>query len=334
VPLRVAIFDDVLAARREVFHIPGLEISVHGDADDVLAIAAAATPPHVICMDYAMGAAHVNGEDAIRALRASGFRGRIVAMSSDPAANARMIEAGADEQLAQKAMLRSYLVALGKERGATPLGLVALVAAFSLVVGGAALAAGRYGQRSRWRGGEEKLQARVLPQGAQPSQLDGAPAVVEVVAVWASRTMTDRQGRALVHVAGPAELTPRAAELHVAAGGERLTLVADRATRWHLADGPARRIRTPGDVREGRGLSGPPMSSFVARSRRVLEGQHLVAIGHRDEGRFRAIAIADEERAAALGSDTVPAPARQAQAYALAGVGLVALFLAAIRRGA
>ena len=115
-PLRVAVFDDVLAARREVFHIPGLEIGVYGDADDVQAICAAADPPDVVCMDYAMGANHVSGEDAIRAVRSIGFKGRIVAMSSDPAANARMIEAGADEQLMQKAHLRSFLVALGAGR--------------------------------------------------------------------------------------------------------------------------------------------------------------------------------------------------------------------------
>lgn len=115
-PLAVAIFDDVLAARREVFHIPGLSIAVYGHADDVLLVCAdPATSPAVLCMDYEMGAEHVNGADAIRAVRAAGYRGRIVAMSSDPAANARMIEAGADEALPQKAMLRSFLVALGKE---------------------------------------------------------------------------------------------------------------------------------------------------------------------------------------------------------------------------
>src|SRR5688572_23456209 len=170
-PLRVAIFDDVLAARRELFHIPGLEIEVHGHADDVLVVAAATPPPDVLCMDYAMGPAHVNGEDAIKAVRAAGFRGRIVAMSSDPAANARMIEAGADEHLAQKAMLRSYLVALGRDRGVTTLGALGLIVAFSLVVTGASLAAGRYGQRPRWTDAERKLLARVLPQGSPPSQL-------------------------------------------------------------------------------------------------------------------------------------------------------------------
>lgn len=113
--LRVAIFDDVLAARREVFHIPGLEIDVYADADDVRSICLGESPPDVVCMDYAMGPGHVNGADAIRAVRAAGYRGRILAMSSDPAANAEMIAAGADEHIQQKAMLRSYLVDLGRK---------------------------------------------------------------------------------------------------------------------------------------------------------------------------------------------------------------------------
>jgi hypothetical protein len=114
--LRVAIFDDVLAARREVFHIPGLEVGVYGDADDVCLICSGDDAPHVVCMDYAMGAQHANGADAIRAVRTTGFSGKIVAMSSDPAANAAMIAAGANESLLQKSMLRSYLVALGAGR--------------------------------------------------------------------------------------------------------------------------------------------------------------------------------------------------------------------------
>jgi len=116
--LRVAVFDDVLAARREVFHIPGLEIQVFGDADDVLILTSGESGPvpEILCMDYAMGPDHVNGEDAIRALRKAGYQGRIVAMSSDPAANAAMMKAGANEAITPKAMLRSFLVALGREQ--------------------------------------------------------------------------------------------------------------------------------------------------------------------------------------------------------------------------
>jgi hypothetical protein len=116
--LRVAVFDDVLAARREVFHIPGLDIQVFGDADEVLILCSgdSGPVPEVLCMDYAMGPDHVNGEDAIRALRKAGYAGRIVAMSSDPAANAAMVKAGANESITPKAMLRSFLVALGRDQ--------------------------------------------------------------------------------------------------------------------------------------------------------------------------------------------------------------------------
>ena len=109
---RVLIFDDVLWVRREVFHIPGLEILLYGDADESVAQVATSSPD-VLFMDYAMGREHANGVDAIRALRKNGYSGKIVAMSSDPAANAMMISAGADETLSQKALLRSYLVKLG-----------------------------------------------------------------------------------------------------------------------------------------------------------------------------------------------------------------------------
>lgn len=116
--MRVVVFDDVFTARQENFHIPGLEVEVYGDADDCVAICTAApTPPGAVFMDYAMGDAHVRGEDAIRALRKAGYAGRIVAMSSDPAANQIMVAAGADESFAPKALLRSYLVKLGRDAG-------------------------------------------------------------------------------------------------------------------------------------------------------------------------------------------------------------------------
>jgi DNA-binding NarL/FixJ family response regulator len=112
--LRVAIFDDVMWARQERFHIPGLDVDLYADADDASHVCADRDPPGVICMDFAMGAEHADGVEAIRAIRAAGYAGKIIAMSSDPAANRAMIEAGADEALQHKAMLRSYLVALGK----------------------------------------------------------------------------------------------------------------------------------------------------------------------------------------------------------------------------
>ncbi len=109
--LRVAIFDDVVAARRETFNIPGLQVDVHAHADNVVADC---SPGYdVVFMDFHMGPGRKTGDNAVRDLRGAGFNGRIVAMSSDPAANAAMKKAGAQESLGKKAHLRSYLVHLG-----------------------------------------------------------------------------------------------------------------------------------------------------------------------------------------------------------------------------
>ena len=114
--LRVLIFDDVVAARGETFHIPGLEVTVCGHADDAVGeVTGAAPAPDVVFMDFAMGRGRKSGTEAIRELRAAGFAGRIVAISSDPAANAEMQRAGANEALSKKALLRSYLVHLGAQ---------------------------------------------------------------------------------------------------------------------------------------------------------------------------------------------------------------------------
>jgi DNA-binding NarL/FixJ family response regulator len=111
--LSVVIYDDVVAARAETFELPGLDVRLYADADDAAAtVAAMSPPPDLVCMDFAMGAGHKDGAAAIGELRAAGYRGRILATSSDPAANDRMLAAGADEALAQKALLRSYLVHL------------------------------------------------------------------------------------------------------------------------------------------------------------------------------------------------------------------------------
>ena len=113
-PLRVAIFDDVVAARAEHFHIPGLVVDVYAHADDAANLAAT-HDYDVILMDFALGPGRKNGRDATVALRSTGFRGRIVAISSDPAANSSMRAAGADEALAAKSHMRSYLVHLGNK---------------------------------------------------------------------------------------------------------------------------------------------------------------------------------------------------------------------------
>ena len=117
--LKVVIFDDVLAARGEHFHIPGLSVVVHGHADAAVEICTGANrqPPDVVFMDYAMGEGHKNGAEVVRELRAAGFEGRIIGISSDPKANAEMQQAGAGASLEKKAHLRSYLVHLGANAG-------------------------------------------------------------------------------------------------------------------------------------------------------------------------------------------------------------------------
>jgi DNA-binding response OmpR family regulator len=111
-PLRVAIFDDVVAARGERFHIPGLEVDVFAHADDAAGQCTSGAYD-VVFMDFALGPGRKNGQTVTREVRAAGFRGRIVAISSDPAANAAIKGAGADDALNSKAHLRSYLVHLG-----------------------------------------------------------------------------------------------------------------------------------------------------------------------------------------------------------------------------
>jgi CheY-like chemotaxis protein len=119
--LHILIFDDVVAARGETFHIPGLEVTVVAHADDAVdVVRSAERPPDWVFMDFAMGRGRKNGSVAIAELRAAGYAGRIVAISSDPVANADMCRAGADEALGQKAQLRSYLVHLGASHHAHP----------------------------------------------------------------------------------------------------------------------------------------------------------------------------------------------------------------------
>jgi CheY-like chemotaxis protein len=114
--LKVAIFDDIVFARGETFHIPGMQVDVYGDADQATELCAA-RGYDLIFMDYAMGSEHQDGATAIRKLRQAGFNGRVVAISSDPHANAAMQTQGADEVLGKKAHLRSYLVSVGARRG-------------------------------------------------------------------------------------------------------------------------------------------------------------------------------------------------------------------------
>jgi len=113
--LKVAIFDDVVAARREVFPIRGLEVDVYPHADNAVEIINQHGPYDVVFMDFAMGPGRKSGSTAVSELRQAGFAGRIVGISSDPAANQAMRAAGANDSLGKKAHLRSYLVHLGAQ---------------------------------------------------------------------------------------------------------------------------------------------------------------------------------------------------------------------------
>ena len=112
-PLQVAIYDDVVAVCGEQFWIFGLAVTVFPHADDAVAQCLTANFD-VVFMDFALGPGRRVGTDVTRALRSAGFAGKVVAISSDPAANAAIRAAGADSSLAQKALLRSYLVHLGQ----------------------------------------------------------------------------------------------------------------------------------------------------------------------------------------------------------------------------
>lgn len=112
--LHVAIFDDVVAARSERFHIPGLEVAVFPHADEAVT-ACVRGRYDLVFMDFAMGPGRKDGSKATAELRAAGFTGKIIGISSDPAANAAMRSAGADEALGSKSHLRSYLVHIGSK---------------------------------------------------------------------------------------------------------------------------------------------------------------------------------------------------------------------------
>ena len=115
--LKVVIFDDVVAARGEVFHIPALNVDVHPHADDSVGVCTGSDAPDVVFMDFEMGRGRKSGSEAIEALRAAGYAGRIIAISSDPVANQRMRKAGANDALQKKAHLRSFLVHLASGEG-------------------------------------------------------------------------------------------------------------------------------------------------------------------------------------------------------------------------
>jgi hypothetical protein len=342
--LRVAIFDDVLAARREVFHIPGLEVGVYGDADDVCLICSGDGAPDVVCMDYAMGPQHANGADAIRAVRTIGFPGKIVAMSSDPAANAAMVAAGANESLLQKSMLRSYLVALGAGRlpsngegsagggggggaggqgGFVALPLVALLGALASMTGGALLV-GPLGHESRYHDDLVRVSARVLPADPpRTSAIDGVPVAAEAIAIWGAK---GKNPKAFEMLAGHSRVG--AAAFDVATSGERWRVEMTRATKLHLARGPARRLIAPDQLPEGHGMPAYNDVRYVAQGQRLAAGQYLFVSGIHSAGVLHAVEIADEDHEAALGPWEVGVPVAQGGGLALLGLSAILLGVA------
>ena len=117
--MKVIVFDDVLVRRAREYEVPNLDLTFFAHADDAVVIVGR-EKPDVVLMDYAMDD-HASGEDAIRALRAAFPRGggaakssaKIVAISSDPRSNDRMLAAGADDAI-PKTHVKGYLSRLSK----------------------------------------------------------------------------------------------------------------------------------------------------------------------------------------------------------------------------
>ena len=106
--MRVVVFDDVLFNRQKDFAGLGPDFRFFEHADDAVSVVQA-EQPELVLMDYAMEE-HDTGEEAIGALRRRWPVGQltIVAISSDPHSNQRMLAAGADEAV-PKSHLRGYL---------------------------------------------------------------------------------------------------------------------------------------------------------------------------------------------------------------------------------
>lgn len=109
-PLRVVVFDDQMFARGDL-RVDGIDLELHPHGDDAAALCTGPDAPALVCVDYSMGGLHRSGDRVVRALRDAGYTGRVVAISSDPTANAAMIAAGADQSV-PKAELPVYLRAV------------------------------------------------------------------------------------------------------------------------------------------------------------------------------------------------------------------------------
>ncbi|MDB4967513.1 MAG: response regulator receiver protein [Myxococcales bacterium] len=115
--MKVVIFDDVLVRRAPEYERPDLELKFFPHADDAVDVVRRERPD-VVLMDYSMddhSTDHASGEDAIRALRAAFPRNgtKIVAISSDPQSNDRMLAVGADDAV-PKTHVKAYLSRLAK----------------------------------------------------------------------------------------------------------------------------------------------------------------------------------------------------------------------------
>ncbi len=213
--------------------------------------------------------------------------------------------------------------------------MIRLVLAAAAAVFGVALV-GPLGHHDVFGGDVVKLRVRVMAQGGHPSEIDGAPVAAEAVQIWASAfTAEDHQHRTLQRVAG-ADRPREAVTFRVATGGAAIAVRVDpKTTIWAIGEGPSRRIAFPGQIATGRGFVGLPVANYVAKSHRIVEGEHLIVTAVHDDvqgGELTAIGVADEDHEAALGDDFAPSPRTR-----LAGLGLLAvagLILLGVKRKA
>lgn len=106
--MKVLIFDDELFHAQSQYRMPGLELVFFENADDVES-AVLRERPAAVLMDYSMRG-RLSGADAVAALRKKALFGplKIIGISTDVAANQRMIDVGADDAL-PKTHVRAYL---------------------------------------------------------------------------------------------------------------------------------------------------------------------------------------------------------------------------------
>jgi CheY-like chemotaxis protein len=116
--MKVVIFDDELVERAPFYRMPGVELALFPHADDAAAVVRRERPD-VVLMDFAMNARRTGAEAIAELLtlrKEAPLMLFIVAISTDDAANQRMLDAGADDAV-PKSHVRGYLhKLLEKER--------------------------------------------------------------------------------------------------------------------------------------------------------------------------------------------------------------------------